>query len=277
MMESSAPESSSTSHADRRALLATCVAAAVRSADVIRAGANRRDTLTWESKGQFDYVSEVDRLSEAALTEVITSRHADASILAEEGTPNASATRGLVFVADPLDGTTNFLHGMPWYAVSIGALVDGHLAAGVVLNVPSGALFTAVAGGGARLSGQEIRVSAETDPSRALIGTGLPFTRNDEIDRYVPLLPPVMRATAGIRRFGVASLDLASVASGRFDAFFELRLFPWDMAAGMLLIREAGGIVTTLEGNTPDVAETSIVAGGPAMHSWLLDTLSATP
>ena len=260
-------------HAERRALLATCVAAAARAADVVRAGAERRMALAWESKGRFDFVSEVDRASESALAEVIAQRHADATLLAEEGSPDTSATHGLVFVADPLDGTTNFLHGMPWYAVSIAALVDGVPVAGAIINVATGALFTATAGGGARHAGAPMRVSDITDPSRALIATGFPFSREDEIARYLPMLPAVMRATAGIRRAGAAALDLADVACGRYEAFWELRLSPWDLAAGVLLVREAGGIVTTLEGGPCPVAETSVVAGSPAMHAWLLETL----
>jgi myo-inositol-1(or 4)-monophosphatase len=261
------------SHAERRALLATCVTAAARAADVVRAGAERRATLAWESKGRFDFVSDVDRASEAALGEVIMRRHPDATLLAEEGSPDAGATDGLVFVADPLDGTTNFLHGLPWYAVSIAALVDGVLAAGAIINVPTGALYTATAGGGARHAGAPIRVSEITEPARALIATGFPFSREEEIARYLPMLPRVMRATSGIRRAGAAALDLADVACGRYDAFWELRLAPWDLAAGILLIREAGGVATTLDGSPCPVAETSCVAGSPAMHAWLLETL----
>ena len=259
--------------ADRRALLATCVAAAARSADVVRAGAERRDTLVWESKSRFDFVSDVDRASEQALGDVITSRHADATILAEEGSPDAQVTRGLVFVADPLDGTTNFLHGFPWYAVSIAALVDGEVQAGAIINVATGALFTATSGGGARLAGAPMQVSTITEPHRALIASGFPFSREDEIARYVRMLPAVMRDTSGIRRAGAAALDLADVAAGRFEAFWELRLAPWDIAAGILLVREAGGIITTLDGSPCRVAETSVVAGNPAMHAWLLKTL----
>ena len=262
------------SKGDRRALLATCVAAALKAGEVVRAGANRRDALVWESKSEFDFVSEVDRNSEEALAAIVRERHPDATLLAEEGSPNASATEGVVFVADPLDGTTNFLHGLPWYAVSIAAMVDGVLEAGAVLNVPSGALFTATRDGGARLSGQDIRVSTETQPSRALIATGFPFSDNAEVDQYVPLLPAVMRATSGIRRFGAAALDLACVASGRFDAFFELRLNAWDLAAGMLLIEEAGGVVTKMDGSPAQVESTSLLTGGPAMHAWLLATLT---
>ena len=261
------------SHAERRALLATCVAAAARAAEVVRAGAERRATLEWESKGRFDFVSDVDRDSEAALAEVIAHRHPDATLLAEEGSPDAGSTRGLTFVADPLDGTTNFLHGMPWYAVSIAALVDGVVAAGAIINVPTAALFTATAGGGARHAGSPMRVSTIVEPSRALVATGFPFSREDEIERYVPMLPAVMRATAGIRRAGAAALDLADVACGRYEAFWELRLSPWDIAAGLLLVREAGGVATTLDGSPCPVAETSLVAGNPTMHAWLLSRL----
>ena len=258
---------------ERRMLLATCVAAVARSAEVIRKGADRRATLAWESKGRFDFVSTVDRESEAALADVIASRHADATLLAEEGSPDAEATRGLVFVADPLDGTTNFLHGVPWYAVSVAALLDGEVVAGAIVNAATGELFSATAGGGARRAGEPMRVSATTEPSRALIATGFPFSREDEIARFVELIPPVMRATSGVRRAGAAALDLADVACGRYDAFFELRLSPWDLAAGVLLVREAGGIVTTMEGSPCPIAETSILAGNPTMHAWLLSTL----
>ncbi|MEP6732634.1 MAG: inositol monophosphatase family protein [bacterium] len=265
--------SDTTTHAERRALLATCVTAVVKSADVIRDGASRRGSLTWESKGTYDFVSDVDRASEAALSDVISTRHADATLLAEEGSPNADATRGLVFVADPLDGTTNFLHGLPWYAVSIAALVDGVVVAGAIINAATGELFSATLGGGARRAGEPMRVSTETLHARALIATGFPFSREEEIATYLPLLPAIMRATSGIRRCGAAALDLADVACGRYEAFFELRLNAWDLAAGALMVREAGGIVTTMDGAPCPVAETSILAGSPVMHAWLLATL----
>ena len=254
-------------------LLATCVAAAARSAEVIRDGAARRGSLTWEHKSSFDFVSDVDRASEAALAEVIASRHADAVLLAEEGSPNANATRGLVFVADPLDGTTNFLHGVPWYAVSIAALVDGDIVAGAIINAATGELYTATAGGGARRAGESMRVSDTTDPARALIATGFPFSRDEEIAPYLAMLPPIMRATSGLRRAGAAALDLADVACGRYDAFFEMRLSPWDLAAGVLMVREAGGVVTTMDGAPCPIAETSILAGSPTMHAWLRSIL----
>jgi myo-inositol-1(or 4)-monophosphatase len=175
---------------------------------------------------------------------------------------------------DPLDGTTNFLHGYPEYAVSIGVLVDGVLTAAVVKNAATGETFTANRGGGAFRNGTPIHVSTITTPDRSLIGTGFPFSHIDRLDVYVAQFSAVARATAGMRRAGAAALDLCDVACGRFEAFWELVLAPWDIAAGLLIVAEAGGIVTTLDGHAAPVAHTSVVAGNPTMHAWLLDTLT---
>jgi myo-inositol-1(or 4)-monophosphatase len=263
-------------HGERRALLATCVAAAVRGAEVIRSFARDHGSLEWEEKARTDFVSAVDRASEVAIAEVIVARHADARVVGEELAPELGAPSGLTFVADPLDGTTNYLHGFPWYCVSIAALRDGEPVAGAILNVPTGELFTATAGGGARRSGQPISVSRIDNPSRALIGTGFPFKRSDEIEPYLRVMATVMRDVAGLRRPGSAALDLADVACGRFDAFWEPRLAPWDVAAGILLVREAGGVVTDLDGAPARVVEGPLVAGNPAMHAWLLERVTAS-
>jgi myo-inositol-1(or 4)-monophosphatase len=257
---------------ERRALLATCVAAAVKGADAVRHHAQHLETLAWEEKSRADYVSAADRDSEHAIHEVILARHAGAVILGEELSPEvaaATAAKGLVFVVDPLDGTTNFLHGFPWYAVSIAALVDGVIIAGVVLNAASGELFTAVAGSGARRNGQPIRVSTISDPIRALVGTGFPFKHSDQVAGYLRGFGDAMQRTAGVRRVGAAALDLADVACGRYEAFWELMLAPWDVAAGILLVREAGGIVTDLAGAPARVAHSGVIAGNPPMHEWL--------
>jgi myo-inositol-1(or 4)-monophosphatase len=254
-----------------RALLATCVAAGARAAQIIRERATGRLAIEWETKSHADFVSDVDRDAERAITATVIGRHADARILGEELSPAMTDRRGLVFVVDPLDGTTNFLHGFPWYAVSIAALVDGELVAGAVLNVANGELFTATSGGGARLNGQPISVSPISQPDRSLIGTGFPFKEDGRADEYLRMLPRIMRESAGIRRPGSAALDLADVACGRFEAFWELRLAPWDIAAGVLLILEAGGIVTNTAGEPCPIDHTSVVAGNPAMHRWLLD------
>jgi len=263
-------------HNSGRALLATCVAGAARAAEIIRKGAASRATLTWETKSATDFVSDVDRDAERAIREIVAERHPDARVLGEELSPSESVSEGLVFVADPLDGTTNFLHGFPWYAVSIGAMEQGELVAGVILNAANGELFTATAGGGARLNGQPIRVSSITESERSLIGTGFPFKDPKNIDDYLRMLPPLMRDIAGIRRPGSAALDLADVACGRFEAFWELSLSPWDIAAGLLLVREAGGVVTDRYGAPCQVGRTSVVAGNPTMHAWLLDIVRST-
>jgi myo-inositol-1(or 4)-monophosphatase len=261
----------SSAHTERRALLATCVAAAARGAEVIRGFGDRRGSLEWEEKARADFVSAVDRASEEAIAGIVRSRHPDARMIGEELSPDVSALSGLTFVADPLDGTTNYLHDFPWYCVSIAAVVDGDPVAGAILNVPTGELFTATAGGGARRAGQPIAVSRIDMPRRALVGTGFPFRAAEEIDPYVRVMTAVMREVAGLRRPGSAALDLADVACGRFDAFWELRLAAWDVAAGILLVREAGGIVTDFDGAAARVQHGPIVAGNPAMHAWILE------
>ena len=267
---------SDTSSHGYRHLLATCVAAAAKAAEVIRAHTPGLAALDWQSKGAADFVTVVDRAAEEALAAVIAARHPDATLVGEEGSPEGEIARGLVFVADPLDGTTNFLHGFPWYAVSVAACVEGSAVAGAILNVATGELFSATFGGGARRAGAPIHVSSIAEPARALIGTGLPFKHADTFDHTLRVLPRIMQATAGIRRPGAAALDLADVACGRFDAFWELRLAPWDIAAGLLLIREAGGLATDLGGRDAPVASGPIVAGNPAMHAWLLRQLRET-
>ncbi|HJQ22235.1 MAG TPA: inositol monophosphatase family protein [Gemmatimonadaceae bacterium] len=267
------PDTAQASTRDARALLATCVAACVRASEIVRQGAARLGELRWEKKGPSDFVSVVDRDAEHALTDVIRARHPDAVVIAEEGSPKATPA-ALTFVADPLDGTTNFLHGFPWYAVSIAALVDGAHVAAAVINAASGELFTATLGGGTRRNGQPVRVSSITDPALSLIGTGFPFKHREGIQPYMDALPRLMEGAAGLRRAGSAALDLCDVACGRYEAFWELRLAPWDVAAGILLVREAGGRVTDLLGKPAPVDHGPIVAGNPAIHAWLLSQLA---
>ena len=195
-------------------------------------------------------------------------------IMGEELSPDAPAD-GLVWVVDPLDGTTNFLHDYPAYAVSIAAAVDGELQAAAVLDVTRGRLLHASRGGGAWDGERRISVSSIADPSLSLIGTGFPFKHLERLDEYQAQFASVLRATSGIRRAGAAALDLADVAAGRFEGFWELVLAPWDIAAGMLLVREAGGVVTDLEGNDPGLRHTGVVAGNPAVHEWLLGRVVA--
>lgn len=258
-------------------LLALAVRAAEAGAAVIRDGAARRATIDWQEKGPTDFVSEVDLGAEAAILDVLRPALPELTILAEEGaasTPPEVAAQGLTAVIDPLDGTTNFLHGVPEYAVSIALLQDGAPTVGVVLAVPRGECFTAVRGGGAHLNGAPIAVSRIADPRRALIGTGFPFKDPAEIPPYQAQMARVMAEVSGVRRPGAASLDLASVACGRFDAFWEHRLSAWDFAAGMLLVTEAGGRVSTIDGGPLlPTAASSVVAGNPMMHPWLRERL----
>jgi myo-inositol-1(or 4)-monophosphatase len=254
-------------------LLDIALGAARSGAAVIRDATAGRAKLVWESKGRSDFVSEVDKSSEHAIGSVIRARLPEATIMGEELSPSAISTEGTVVIADPLDGTTNFLHGYPEYSVSIAIAHDGVLRAGVVLNVARGDEFTASKGGGAFLDGKPIHVSTLREPARSLIGTGFPFKTIDMLPAYLEQFSLVMRGTAGIRRAGSAALDLSSVACGRFDAFWELVLAPWDIAAGILMVQEAGGVVTDLDGNPPQLLGGAYVAGNPAMHAWLLQTV----
>jgi myo-inositol-1(or 4)-monophosphatase len=258
---------------DNKELLDVALEAARAAASVIRDATSGREALVWETKGRSDFVSAVDKASEQRIVEIVGRRLPDALMLGEELSPNALSNSGIVVIADPLDGTTNFLHGYPEYAVSIGVAREGELCAAVVLNVPRGEEFTAVLGGGAFLNGARIKVSPLREPGRALIGTGFPFRTVEQLPQYVAQFSLVAAGTAGIRRPGAAALDLASVACGRFDAFWELTLAPWDVAAGILLVREAGGIVTDLEGQSARPVAGALVAGNPAMHAWLLQTV----
>ena len=259
-------------------LLAIAVAAARDAASVIRDAAPRRGTIVWQEKSATDFVSEVDLAAEKRIFETVRASYPDARFLAEETASQIAPdeqTSGLVFVADPLDGTTNFLHGYPAYAVSIGVLRDGILVAGVVIDIPGGEEFTATLGGGTRLNGEPCQVSAISNPQRALIGTGFPFKVHADIAPYQAQMSHVMAGVSGVRRPGAASIDLASVACGRFDAFWENILSPWDIAAGILLVREAGGIATNLQGEPCPVAHTGVIAGNAAMHGWLTATIAA--
>lgn len=256
-------------------LLGSCVFAAVRAHHLLRTRSYALQSLEWKEKSTSDFVSEADHEAETAIRAILLDRYPDATIVGEESSPDAAiGGAGLSFVVDPLDGTTNFLHGYQWYAVSIGALRDGALVAGVVLNVVSRELFTATLGGGAQKNGEPISVSTIADPRRSLIGTGFPFKHPHLVEPYMRQLPRLLTTTAGVRRAGAAALDLTDVACGRFEGFWELMLAPWDVAAGILIVREAGGTVTDLSGAASVVAHAPVVASNGALHPWLLSTLA---
>lgn len=248
--------------------------AAVQAAAYVRSAERPGGPAEWTRKGRRDYVTEIDRNAEGIIGEVLTQGVPGGRIIGEELNPSLSID-GLVWVVDPLDGTTNFLHGYPSYAVSIAAAVDGVLQAGVVHHVPLHQTYFASRDGGAWLGEQRLRVSAIDDPEFALIGTGFPFRDLSGLEQYQRQFARVASSTSGIRRPGAASIDLADVAAGRFDGFWEQRLSAWDIAAGCLLIREAGGRITNLEGRDIGIEHTEVVAGNPTIHNWLLEVLSS--
>ena len=259
--------------------LEVAVEAARDAAQVIRESSGALQDLEWVEKASADFVTEVDRGAESAITTTIHAAFAKAVIIGEELTPGkAFDSSALTFIVDPLDGTTNFLHDFPHFSVSIAVMHRGDLAAAVVLNVPRGDLFTATKGKGTRLNGERVTVSSIDSTSRALIGTGFPFKNPDLLETYAKQFVEISRHTAGIRRAGSAALDLADVACGRFDGFWELVLAPWDVAAGILLVREAGGIVTKIDGAPAHADHGAYVAGNPFIHPWLIETIhNATP
>ena len=234
----------------------------------------RPDSADWSRKGRGDFVTGVDRRSEELIRETLLAGEPGSTVVGEELSPDV-VTSGLVWIVDPLDGTTNFLHGIRDHAVSIAAAVDGQLVAGVVLEVPANRLYRAWLGGGAWLGERRLAVSGISNPADALIGTGFPFTDFSRLEEYLGQLRRVVTATAGIRRPGSAALDLRSVAEGAFEGFWEQRLSAWDIAAGMLLIREAGGKVTDLTGRDLGIEHGTVVAGNPAIHQWLLKILQS--
>lgn len=248
--------------------------AAERAAEYLRGVERPSDPGRWTQKGSRDFVTEVDRTAERIVAEVLLAAEPGARIVGEELQPEV-VTGGLVWIVDPLDGTTNFLHDFPSYAVSIAGALDGALEAAAIADVPSGATYTASRGGGAWLGDRRLAVSAIGDPAFALIGTGYPFKDTSRIEEYFRQFRLVAERTSGMRRPGAASLDLAHVAAGRFDGFWEQQLSAWDIAAGTLLIREAGGVVTDFAGRDVGIEHTGVVAGNPAIHGWLLELMGA--
>jgi myo-inositol-1(or 4)-monophosphatase len=255
-------------------LLHLCRAAAERAARYILSVERPAGPAGWTLKGSHDFVTAIDRTAEQIVTEVLLAAEPGSRVVGEELSPELS-TGGLVWIVDPLDGTTNFLHGFPSYAVSVAAAVDGALEAGVVVQVPRRETYSASRGGGAWQGERRLAVSAIEDPAFALIGTGFPFKDPSQLPGYLAQFERIAAATSGIRRPGSAALDLADVAAGRFDGFWEGHLSAWDTAAGIVLVREAGGLVTDYSGRDVGIEHTPIVAGNPAVHAWLLRQLDS--
>lgn len=256
-------------------MLNIAVKAARRAGDIINRAAVNLDRLTITRKAHSDFVSEVDRAAEEAIIKVLLDAYPDHSILAEESGKSGQVGKSeYQWVIDPLDGTTNFLHGFPKYCVSIALLHRGVLSQAVIYDPVSNELFTASRGGGAFLNDHRIRVSKRIQLGESLIGTGFPFRDFTHMEAYLAMFKDLIPKTAGIRRPGSAALDLAYVAAGRYDGFWETGLAPWDIAAGCLLILEAGGMVSDLEGNGHYLKSGQVVAGNPKIFAQLLQVIS---
>lgn len=252
-------------------LVNIAVRAARRAGEVIVRSINRLDSIQVTAKGRNDFATEVDRAAEQEIMATISKAYPQHAFLAEES--GRSGESETVWIIDPLDGTTNYIHGFPTFAVSIACQHRGRLEHAVVYDPMRQEMFTASRGEGARLENRRIRVSNRTGLDGALVATGFPFrAQADYIDPYLAMLKAVMAATAGVRRPGAAALDLAYIAAGRVDAFWEFGLSPWDTAAGALLIQEAGGRIGTLTGEPYDLSP-NIVAGSPRVYEALLETI----
>ena len=251
-------------------MLNIAVKAARKAGHIINRASRDLDILKVETKRQNDFVTEVDRAAEAAVIGVLREAYPNHAILAEESGASAGSQGDFVWIIDPLDGTTNFIHGVPQYCVSIGLKHKGIITQAVVYDPAKNELFTATRGSGAYLNDKRMRVSKRIKIADALIGTGFPFSKVDVLDRYIAMFRKVTLNCAGIRRPGAAALDLAYVAAGRFDGFWEMGLSPWDMAAGSLLVQESGGLIGDFSGDSNYLESGEIVAGNAKVFAQLL-------
>ena len=253
-------------------MLINAVKAARKAGAIINRAAQDVSTIKVMNKTYNDFVSEVDHASEQAIIETLKEAYPNHSFLGEESGQELNNSEYL-WIIDPLDGTTNFLHGFPQYAISIALLHNGQLNQAVLYDPTNNLLFTASKGRGAFLNDRRIRVSQRAKLQMSLIGTGFPFRDFQHLDTYMAMLKDFIPKTSGIRRPGAAALDLAFVAAGWTDGFWEINLSPWDIAAGALLIQEAGGIVGDFEGNESWIHSGNIVAGNPKIFAQMLQVL----
>lgn len=266
-----------THHSPHDDALATAVQAARRAARVIRGRGGALEDV--RAKGRNDFVTEVDEAAQAAALDTIRTACPDDAVLAEEGDNVGAAPTsidGRRWIVDPLDGTTNFMHQVPPYAVSVALQEGDGLLVGVVLDVPHNELFTAVAGHGLQRNGQPAGATHTDVLAESLLATGFPYRRFEHTEGYLDVLDDVLRAARGVRRHGAAAVDLAWLACGRFDGFFETGLRPWDVAAGALLVREGGGRITTYhgEGGLAPLFDQQVCATNAHLHASLLDHLA---
>jgi myo-inositol-1(or 4)-monophosphatase len=236
--------------------------AARRGGEILLSWWRRLPAGSVEEKARNDYVSRADRESEAAIVDVLLGRHPDDGVLGEEGA-RREGTSGREWIIDPLDGTANFIAGFPFWCVSIAARENGRIVAGVVWDPLRQEMYAAERGGGAFRNGERLRVTNRASAQGAFLATGFPFRAHESIDRYLAIFRALFLEARAIRRAGSAALDLAQVAAGVFDGFFEFRLSPWDIAAGAILIEEAGGDLRDFDGG-PRYLETGDVIAGPS-------------
>ncbi|MFM8246492.1 MAG: inositol monophosphatase family protein [Burkholderiaceae bacterium] len=257
-------------------MLNTAVKAARRAATIINRASFDLDQVRVSQKGPNDFVSEVDQAAEQAIIDVLKQAYPDHGFIAEESGISAAAASNAehVWIIDPLDGTTNFIHGFPQYAVSIGLRQRGQITQAVVFDPNRNELFTATKGDGAYMNNKRIRVAKREKLVDALIGTGFPYRDLSGLDEYLKMFKLFTEKSAGLRRPGSAALDLAYVAAGRLDGFFEKKLKPWDMAAGALLVSEAGGIITGFSGEADHLDTGDVIAASPKIFAQMLATLS---
>jgi myo-inositol-1(or 4)-monophosphatase len=256
-------------------MLNIAVKAARAAGAIINRAALDLEVLKVGQKGPNDFVSEVDRAAEQAIIDILLEAYPGHGILAEEsGRERGAAHSEFLWIIDPLDGTTNFLHGFPVYAVSIALAHRGVVQQAVVYDPTRNDLFYASRGRGAFLNDRRLRVSKRTRLSDSLIGTGFPFRKGDNFKRYVKMFEEVMQSCAGLRRPGAAALDLCYVAAGYYDGFFETGLNPWDVAAGSLMITEAGGLIGNFTGESDFLFQREVVAGNPRVYGQLVQLLA---
>ncbi len=248
------------------------IQAAHAAGDIIIRNMEQVADVPVNEKGLNDYVSEIDKIAEVAIIDTILKFHPEHSIIAEESGERGSGE--YQWIIDPLDGTTNYLHGFPQFAVSIALRHKNTLEQAIIYDPLRQELFTATRGNGAHLNNRRIRVSNRKNLNGALLGTGFPFGDSDKLESFVQTFRAIFPLTAGIRRAGAASLDLAYVACGRLDGFWELGLKEWDIAAGALLVAEAGGFITDISGSESFLDEGSVIASNVKLHATLLDIIN---
>ena len=256
-------------------MLNIAVKAARTAGSIINRASMDLDILKVNTKAPNDFVTEVDQAAEQAIIETLLTAYPGHGILAEEsGREHGSKHSEFVWIIDPLDGTTNFIHGFPVYCVSIALAFRGKVEQAVVYDPTRNDLFMASKGRGAYLNDKRLRVSKRTRLSQSLIGTGFPFRKGDNFQRYMKMFEAVMPECAGLRRPGSAALDLCYVAAGQYDGFFETGLQPWDIAAGSLMVTEAGGLIGNFTGEADYLYQREVVAGAPKIYGQLVQLLS---